>query len=74
MVTKQTDPKDDPTYLFKTPVEEIIFFGETEQDKISNALAFSRLRGIVQRFGQQITPDEFDTLKACMQTCISEEP
>jgi hypothetical protein len=72
MPKQPIDPKDDPAYLFKTPVEELVFFGATEQEKISNALAFGRLRGIVQRFGQQITADEFETLKACMQTCVNE--
>jgi hypothetical protein len=66
------DPKDDPAFLFKTPIEDLVFFGADEKERISNALAFGRLRGIVQRFGQQITSDEFETLKACMQACVNE--
>lgn len=65
------DPKEDPGYLFKTSVEELSFFGETESEKIANALAFSRIRNITQRFGQQLTSDEFDTLKSCMEACLS---
>ena len=66
------DPKDDPAYLFKTPVEDLIFFGVYEKERISNAIAFGRLRGVVQRFTQQLTQDEFETLKACMQACVNE--
>ena len=66
------DPKDDPAYMFSSPIEDMVFFGATEQERISNAIAFGRLRGLVQRFGQQITKDEFETLKACMQTCVNE--
>jgi len=66
------DPKDDPNYLFKAPIEELIFFGANEQEKNYNAIEFSRLRNIVQRFGQQLTADEFDTLKHSMQNCTNE--
>jgi hypothetical protein len=73
MATKlPPDPKDDPNYLFKAPIEELLFFGTSEQEKSFNAVEFSRLRNIVQRFGQQLTADEFDTLKHCMQNCINE--
>lgn len=72
MPSPAIDPKNDPAYLFKTPVEDLIFFGATEKERISQAIAFGRLRGIIQRFGQQITTDEFETIKACMQTCVNE--
>jgi hypothetical protein len=73
MAQKAQDPKDDPNYLFKTPSEELVFFGETEPERIGNAIAFARIRNVVQRFGNQITADEYETLKACMQNCISVE-
>ena len=73
MAQKTPDPKDDPNYLFKTPSEELMFFGTSEQERIGNAIAFARIRNIVQRFGNQITPDEYETLKICMQNCIMEE-
>lgn len=70
--TVQADPRDDPAYLFKVNVAELTFFGVDEKEKIRNAIEFSRLRGIVQKFGQQITTDEFETLKLCMQNCVNE--
>ena len=73
-MAKPVELKDDPNYLFKTAAEGLEFFGATEQEKIGNAIMFSRLRGIVQRLGQQITADEFDTIKLCMQNCIAELP
>jgi hypothetical protein len=73
MVVKAINPKDDPSYIFKTPVEELSFFGENEQEKIMNAIGFSRLRSIAQRFGGQLTGDEFESLKSCMQTCLDEQ-
>ena len=72
MPPKTPEQKDDPNYLFKAPIEDLSFFGETEKEKTYNAVEFSRLRNIVQRFGQQITADEFDTIKHAMQNCIVE--
>lgn len=68
------DPRDDPQYLFKAPIEELTFFGNDERERINNAVVFTHLRNIVQRFGQQITADEFETIKLCMQNCITEVP
>ena len=66
-----TDPKEDPQYLFITPAEELIYFGENDIEKAANAIAFSRLRNIVKRFGQNLTTDEFETLRMCMENCVN---
>ena len=66
-----TDPKEDPQYLFTTPAEELIYFGENDIEKAANAIAFSRLRNIVKRFGQNLTSDEFETLRMCMENCVN---
>lgn len=65
------DPKEDPQYLFATPAEELVYFGDNDIEKAANAIAFSRLRNIVKRFGQQLTSDEFETLRMCMENCVN---
>ena len=71
MPPKITEPKDDPQYLFAIAAEDLIFFGENDGEKAANAIAFSILRNIVKRFGQQLTSDEFTTLKLCMENCVN---
>lgn len=72
MATKvPADPREDPQYLFVTPAEELIYFGENDVERTANAIQFSRLRNIVKRFGQQFTSDEFETLKLCMENCVN---
>jgi hypothetical protein len=70
MVIKQADVEIDPAYLFKVQVEDLTFFGENDKTRIANALAFTHLRALVMRFGQSMTPDEIETLKAFMESCV----
>lgn len=72
------DKKDSPVYLIVTPVEELlddglVFEGETEKDRIINQFDFSRTREILQRFAQNITKDQEETLVRYLKLCIKPE-
>jgi hypothetical protein len=63
-------------YILATPTEEILdgaevtFAGETEKDRLSSTVKFIRIRGIIQRYSQSLTPDDNETLVAIMKACV----
>ena len=69
---KQLDPTD-PNYIFNAPTENFTFYGADDGEKGRNAIIFTNLRGVAQRYWQQFTPDELDAIKISMRNCIIEE-
>lgn len=68
------DKRNSPTYLIVTPIEELIddgieFEGDTPKDKMINMFDFSRTREILQRFGQQLSGDQYETLIRFLKCC-----
>ena len=63
-------------YLLSTPTDEIlegseiVFQGATEKERQANTIKFIRIRGILQRFGQALTPDDNETLLAILKGCV----
>jgi hypothetical protein len=63
-------------YLLATPTEEIldgseiVFHGGTERERQESMVKFMRIRGIIQRFGRELTPDDNETLLAILKGCV----
>ena len=72
------DKKSNPVYLVITPVEELVdegleFEGDTPKDKMINMFDFSRTREVLQRFSQQLTGDQNETLIRFLKCCVKAE-
>ena len=72
------DKKSNPVYLVVTPIEELVdegleFEGDTPKDKVINMFDFSRTREILQRFSQQLTGDQNETLIRFLKCCVKAE-
>jgi len=72
------DKKSNPVYLVVTPIEELVdegleFEGDTPKDKMINMFDFSRTREILQRFSQQLTGDQNETLIRFLKCCVKAE-
>jgi hypothetical protein len=75
MSAKDKNKKDNPLYLVVTPIDELIdeglsFQGDTAKDVMVNTFDFSRIREIIQRFGQQLTGDQNETLIRALKCCV----
>ncbi|MDD2578400.1 MAG: hypothetical protein PHP96_03425 [Candidatus Dojkabacteria bacterium] len=74
-MSKESDKRQNPAYLVITPIEELIddgisFEGDTEKDRAINMFDFSRTREILQRFSQQLTADQNETLIRFIKCCV----
>jgi len=72
------DKKSNPVYLVVTPIEELVdegleFEGDTPKDKMINMFDFSRTREVLQRFSQQLTGDQNETLIRFLKCCVKAE-
>ena len=71
-MSTKLDPSE-PNFIFNAPVEDFSFYGADDAEKARNAVIFSSLRNIGQRYWQQFTRDELEAIKISMRNCIVEE-
>lgn len=53
---------------------EVAFAGETEKDRNASLIKFVRIRGMLQRFSQALSPDDTETLITIMKGCVIQKP
>lgn len=77
-MAQKPNKEDNIRYLIITPIDEmldegsVIFAGDTERARTENVIQFTRVRNILQRYSQSLTPDDNDTLVKCLKGYLAE--